>query len=254
VALRPIAPLSPGTRRRLALQREVSRLLSPITLPLVAVVLRFGLGYRIEDLKALRREYRDICLEWDGSMLICANHLTMIDSFVIAWALGSPWWYFGHFRTLPWNVPERSIFATTPVMRMLAYGLKCLPIERGGNRAEINGVLARVTHALSRRNVTLIFPEGGRSRTGRVEVDSAASGVGRICRSVPGCRVICVYLRGDHQQGYSGIPVRGEHFRGSLSIIEPKTDHQGLRASRDVARQIAARLAEMEQEYFDDRK
>jgi hypothetical protein len=78
--------------------------------------------------------------------------------------------------------------------------------------------------------------------------------VGRICRSVPGCRVICVYLRGDHQQGYSRIPIRGERFRGSLSMIEPKTDHQGLRASRDVARQIAARLAEMEQEYFDDRK
>jgi 1-acyl-sn-glycerol-3-phosphate acyltransferase len=238
----------------LALQREVSRLLSPITLPLVAVVLRFGLGYRIEGLNALRRKYREMCLGLDGSMLICANHLTMIDSFVIAWALGSPWWYFRHFRTLPWNMPERSIFATTPVMRALAYALKCIPIERGGNRVEINGVLARVTHTLSNGNVTLIFPEGGRSRTGRVEVDSAASGVGRICRSVPGCRVICVYLRGDHQQGYSRIPIRGERFRGSLSMIEPKTDHQGLRASRDVARQIAARLAEMEQEYFDDRK
>lgn len=254
MALRPIAPLPPGPRRRLALQREVSRLLSPITLPLTALVLRFGFGYRIEGHKELRREYRRICLEQDGSMMICANHLTMIDSFVIAWALGSPWWYFGNFRTLPWNVPERSIFATTPVMRMLVYGLKCVPIVRGGNRAEINGVLARVTHALSKRNVSLIFPEGGRSRTGRVEIDSAASGVGRVCRSVPGCRVMCIYLRGDHQENYSEIPVRGEYFRGSVSMIEPKTDHQGLRGSRDVARQITARLAEMEQEYFDDRK
>ncbi len=247
-------PLSPSALRRLALQREVVRWLSPITLPLVAVALRFGLGYRIEGFQELRREYRRICLEQDAPMMICANHLTMIDSFVIAWALGSPGWYFAHFKTLPWNVPERSIFATTPVMRMLAYGLKCLPIERGGSRVEINGVLARVVHTLTSRNVTLIFPEGGRSRTGRVQVESAASGVGRICRAVPGCRVICVYLRGDHQQGYSEIPVRGERFRGSLSMIEPKTDHQGLRASRDVARQIAARLAEMEQEYFDDRK
>ena len=85
-------------------------------------------------------------------------------------------------------------------------------------------------------------------------MDSAASGVGRICRAVPGCRVVCVYLRGDHQESYSEAPVRGEHFRGSLSVIEPKTDHKGLRASRDVARQIAARLSEMELEYFDDRK
>ena len=58
----------------------------------------------------------------------------------------------------------------------------------------------------------------------------------------------------DHQESYSRIPIRGEHFRGSVSVIEPKTDHHGLRASRDVARQISARLAEMEQEYFDDRK
>jgi 1-acyl-sn-glycerol-3-phosphate acyltransferase len=254
VALRPIAPLSPGPRRRLALQREVARWLLPITLPLTAVVLRFGFGYRIDGLRELRREYRRICLERDGPMMICANHLTMIDSFVVAWALGSPWWYVRHFRTLPWNVPERSIFATTPVMRMLVYGLKCLPIERGGNRADINRVLARVAHALSKHEVVLMFPEGGRSRTGRVEVNSPATGVGRVCRSVPGCRVMCVYLRGDHQESYSEIPIRGERFRGSVSVIEPKTDHQGLRASRDVARQIAARLAEMEQEYFDGRK
>ncbi len=85
-------------------------------------------------------------------------------------------------------------------------------------------------------------------------VNSAASGVGRLCRSVPECRVLCVYLRGDQQESYSGIPIRGERFRGSVSVIEPKTDHQGLRASRDIARQISARLAEMEQEYFDGRQ
>ncbi len=92
MALRPIAPLPPSPRRRLALQREVVRWLSPITLPLIAVALRFGFGYRIEGVQELRREYRRICLEQDAPMMICANHLTMIDSFVIAWALGSPWW------------------------------------------------------------------------------------------------------------------------------------------------------------------
>jgi hypothetical protein len=63
-----------------------------------------------------------------------------------------------------------------------------------------------------------------------------------------------VYLRGDHQDGYSDMPVRGERFRGSVSVIEPKTSYRGLRASRDIARQIAQRLANMEQEYFDGRK
>jgi hypothetical protein len=235
------------------LQREIARLLSPLAVPLIGIALRWVLGYRIEGLRDFRREYRRICLERDGPVIICANHLTMIDSVVIAWALGSPWWYFRHFRTLPWNIPERSIFAATSYMRVLVYALKCLPVERGGNREEVTGVLSQLTHAISNCEVALIFPEAGRSRTGRVDPDTAASGVGRIYRSVPDCRVICVYLRGDHQDEYSGMPARGERFRGSTSVFEPKTSHRGLRASRDIARQIAQRLAEMEQEYFDGR-
>jgi len=254
VALRPIDPLPAGTCRKLVLQREISRLLSPLAIPLIGIVLRWVLGYRVQDLRVVRREYRRICLERDGPLMICANHLTMIDSFVIAWALGSPWWYIRHFRTLPWNVPERSIFAATSYMRVAVYVLKCLPIERGGDRAEVTEVLAQLAHAISNHEVALIFPEGGRSRTGRVDPDSAASGVGRIYRSVSDCRVICVYLRGDHQDDYSDTPIRGEHFRVSISVVEPKTSYRGLRASRDISRQIALRLAEMEQEYFDDRE
>jgi hypothetical protein len=241
-------------QRKLVLRREISRLLSPLTIPAMGIVLRWVLGYRIEDIRGFRREYRRICLKRDGPLMICANHLTMIDSLVIAWALGSPCWYFRHFRTLPWNVPERSIFAATYFMRVAIYALKCLPVERGGNRSEITEVLSCLAHAVSNHEVALIFPEAGRSRTGRVDPDSAAAGVGRIYRSVPNCTVICVYLRGDHQDRYSDMPVRGEFFRGSVSAIEPKTSYRGLRASRDIARQIAQRLANMEQEYFDGRK
>jgi 1-acyl-sn-glycerol-3-phosphate acyltransferase len=137
---------------------------------------------------------------------------------------------------------------------MAIYVLKCLPVERGGNRLEVTEVLSRLAHAVSNHEVVLIFPEAGRSRTGRVDPDSAAPGVGRIYRSVSNCMVICVYLRGDHQDEYSDMPVRGECFRGSVSAIEPKTSYRGLRASRDIAHQISQRLANMEQEYFDGRE
>ena len=100
----------------------------------------------------------------------------------------------------------------------------------------------------------MIFPEGGRSRTGRVEPDSAMYDVGRVIRSVPGCRVLCVYMRGEAQRAYSDIPARGECFGLSLSEMDPKTDHSGLRASRDIARQVVQRLIEMERDYFDGRQ
>jgi len=231
----------------------VGRSLSPIWIPLVTLWLRWVAGYTIEGVDAARREYRRIRAEPGGTLLICANHLTLIDSAIIAWALGSAGWYLVHYSSLPWNVPERRNFAVSLGQRVATYVMKCLPITRGGNRGEVARVLAEFAHLLSRGDVGLVFPEAGRSRTGRIDVDTATPGVGRIIRSLPGCRVLCVYLRGRHQETFSDYPERGERFDVALKLMEPKSEHEGLRGSRDVARQILAELGAMEQRYFDAR-
>jgi 1-acyl-sn-glycerol-3-phosphate acyltransferase len=254
VASAPSAELELKSRLYLAVQREITRMLSPISFTLIWIVLRIVLGYRVERLAAARREYRAIRLRSGAPLLVCANHLTMIDSFLITWALGSPLWFSLHFSALPWNVPDRLNFAATPWQRALIYVLKCVPIQRGGRRAEVAGVLARLAWLLSRGDSALIFPEGGRSRSGRVETASAATGVGRVIRLVPNCRVLCVYLRGEHQRTYSQIPERGDRFYVALSEIEPKTDTGGLRGSRDLVQQVVRHLYEMEEEYFDGRQ
>ena len=171
----------------------------------------------------------------------------------IAWALAPTWWYVLRFSRLAWNVPERANFADNSIKRVLAYVCKCLPISRGGKRSDVASVLRQLAHLLRAGHVGLVFPEGGRSRSGRVEPDNAAYGVGRTVRAVPGCRVLCVYLRGEQQSGYSAIPARGDRFHLALRIIEPKSDHDGLRGSRDIARQITTQLAEMEREHLDGR-
>jgi 1-acyl-sn-glycerol-3-phosphate acyltransferase len=250
----PASELSRGAARRLAVQREISRLLSPLTALAATALLRLWLRLSFEDLRATRREYRRLRGENDAPLLVCGNHLTMIDSALIAWALGSPWWYIGHFSALPWNMPDRQNFASTWWQRALAYVYKCVPVERGGSRQVVAGSLARFTHLLARGEVALVFPEGGRSRTARVDVENAAYGVGRIVRSVPDCRVLCVYLRGDRQRDYAALPARGDRLRTHLSLVEPKSDCGGLRGSRDVARQIVMRLAEMEEEHFHARQ
>jgi 1-acyl-sn-glycerol-3-phosphate acyltransferase len=244
----PALPRS--ARVALALQRTLALAVSPLTVLAGAGLLRFWLRLQVEDREAARRSWRAIWRAREGPLLVCANHLTMIDSALIAWALAPPLWYVRHFSALPWNVPERTHFASTFTQRVLAYLYKCLPIVRGGSRDEVAETLGRFAFLLSRGEAGLIFPEGGRSRTGRVEVENAAWGVGRIVKSVPGCRVLCVYLRGERQHAYSGVPARGDRLHISLSTLEPKSDHAGLRGSRDVARQIAARLAEMEREHF----
>jgi len=224
-----------------------------VWIPAAAFLLRFRAGYTIEAVDRARREYRRIRTERRGPLLICANHLTLIDSAIVAWALGSPGWYLAHYSSLPWNVPERRNFAATLLQRAGAYLMKCLPITRGGSRSDVARVLAEFTHVLSRGDVGLVFPEAGRSRTGRVQVDDAAPGVGRVVRSLRGCPVLCVYVRGRHQTTFTDYPVPGERFRVALSLISPTSEHGGLRGSRDISRQILSELAAMERRYFDAR-
>ena len=78
--------------------------------------------------------------------------------------------------------------------------------------------------------------------------------MGRVVKTLPGCRVLCVYLRGEGQTGYSDAPARGERFRPLFASLEPKTEHAGMRGSLAITRQILTRLAALETEWFDARK
>jgi len=248
-----VAELSPRARLALGIQLAVGRLLAPLWVPLSAALMRGAMGWRVEGVEQTRAEYRRIRDASREPLLVCANHLTMVDSALVAWALGSPAWYLMHPAALPWNLPDRENFASTWWARAVVYVMKCLPIPRGGDRGEVSSVLARVGWLLRRGEAALVFPEGGRSRSGRVEQDSRTYGVGRILGEVPGCRVLCVYLRGERQASWSRMPARGDRFRARLALLEPKSVASGLRRSLDLSRQVLARLAALEEEHFRDR-
>jgi hypothetical protein len=217
---------------------------------LLTFVMRFGFGYRIRNVRELRRRYREIRSEHPGPILICGNHLTMIDSALITWALGSSSFYIRHFSALPWNLPERRNFASIGVNRVLVYLLKCIPIVRGGKRAEIGHALESVEHLLSIGEPVMIFPEAGRSRTGRVSTEAPAHGVGRVVSATPGCKVLCVYLRGDAQDTWSSMPARGDTFTIQLSLLTPSSELTGMRRSRAIAQQVIAEIAALEERYL----
>lgn len=241
------------TRVVLAIQREVGRFSSIVWIPSIIFVMRVLMRYRVKNAAEIRKRHRALIKENDGPVLICANHLTMIDSAILAWALGGSWWYVFHYRRMPWNLPEYNNFASVWISRFGAWVTKCIPIMRGGSREQVSGVIKRVQHVLSRGDTALIFAEGGRSRSGRVEMDSAAHGMGRIIGAVEGCKALCVYLRGDRQLTWSTVPARGDSFHVDFEFFQPESLHRGMRKSRDLAQQIVARLARMEEEYFASR-
>lgn len=242
------------TRLALAAQRAVGRLLSIFWIPATAFAMRVVMRYRIQDASKLRKRFRQLVKETDAPILICVNHLTMVDSAVVAWALGGSWWYLFNYRRMPWNLPEYTNYAFSWFNRAGVRILKCIPIRRGGRREEVSGTLKRIQYLLSRGETALIFAEGGRSRTGRVQLDSIAHGMGRIVNSVRKCRALCVYLRGDRQLTYSTVPARGDSFYVDFELFRPVSAHSGMRRSRDFAQQIAERLVRMEEKYFAHRK
>jgi len=253
IALEAAARLDDADRRALRLQRAVGAALSPLWFPVVVGLMRFGMLWRVRDATRLRREYRELRRD-PSPLLIVANHLTLVDSAVIAWALGSPLWYLRNYRALAWNVPERSNFASSAVSRALVYMMKCVPIERGTDRRAIGQVLSRLAWLLERGEAVLIYPEGGRSRSGRVEENSAAYGVGRLIASVPGCRVLCIYLRGEGQQCWGSLPSWRERFRARTRLLVPVSGERGMRRARDLSGQLVTVLRELETEHFTERQ
>jgi 1-acyl-sn-glycerol-3-phosphate acyltransferase len=254
VVIRNFERSDPAMVRHHALQRLVSMLAGPIWIGASVLVMRFRFGYRIAEVARVRAAYRRIRRESDGPLLVCANHLTMVDSFLIAWALGSGFYWLTHPDELPWNTPERTNFGRTWIQRLLIFVAKCIPVTRGGAREDVGEVLDRVRYLLARGETACIFPEAGRSRTGRVEESAAGWGVGRIVGGVAGCRVLCVYMRGRRQTTWGFRPETGDTLDVALACIEPKSDARGVRRSRDLAAQIVRQLMRMEEEYFDARK
>lgn len=244
--------LSGAHKRKLRVQQCCAWLSSIIWLPLLSMLAYAGFRWKLGDVRQLRQQYR--ALRAQGSVLICANHLTMLDSALVALALGSPWWYWRHFSGFAWNVPERENFAADRWKRWACYLLKCLPISRGRDRAAIADTLNQLSYLVAHGHSVLIFPEGGRSRSGRIDQDNPAHGVGRILQQVADCQVLCLYIRGDKQDSWSNLPARNDRFRVYARDIKPRTEARGLRASVELSRQILSTLGELETQYFHDRQ
>lgn len=234
-------------------QYVVGRLMIFITAPLVVFAIKAA-GYRIHDMAAVRRRVQDLMATHRGPWLICANHLTLIDSVVLAYAMLPTWRYIFQYKLLPWNVPEQMNFNRNLFVGLACFLTKCIPVIRGGDRNAVKSTLGKCAYLLEKGENLMIFPEGTRSRNGRVNTTEFPYGTGRLFCGLPDCRVMCFYMRGDGQDTYSNFPRYGETFTVSVAECRPETELKGLRAHRDCSTQIVSFISDMESRYFDSRR
>lgn len=233
---------------------RVQRQLSWLCFPLVAVVALFWAKalrrLSLHQPARIRARFREALASGVGPVLICSNHLTLVDSVILAWALAPAHAYFLRYSWLPWNVPERANFSRTLFWRVASFLGKCVYVTRGGPRDEVKRTLAKLVHLLRAGELVSIFPEGGRSRTGRVDTENFAYGVGQLVQSLPEARVLCVYLRGRAQESYSDLPALGDEYHVEMEMFRPTSSFVGLRGARELSVQIVQKLAALEERHL----
>lgn len=242
--------MSRADKAALELQRFVSFFLLIIFGPIIHGLYRIKFRYSANELAAVRAQFAQIRREHPGPMLLCTNHLTLIDSIVQGVILNSLFRYFTHVSALPWNLPERKNFDKSLSWRLTCYLGRCIPVTRGASQEESKRVQEKMRYVLNRGDIISIFPEGTRSRTGRVDGEEFSYGSGQLLRMVPDATVLCVYLRGLKKGGFADFPATGEHFFVDMEVIKPTTDKKGLRQTRDYSRQIVHQLVAMEERFF----
>jgi 1-acyl-sn-glycerol-3-phosphate acyltransferase len=250
MSIKKQAEIALKSKTFLFIQRFVAFVFFLILYTFVWLLLTLYSRYSIRNLRKVRKTFKSIVRNVKGPLIICPNHFTFIDSLVIHIALASPWFYLTHFYSFSWNVPEKKNARKSWVYRLIAYLGKCVLVERGGLRKASIKSLKKMRHLLTRGDYLMIFSEGRRTLTKRVDSENTSYAIGKLLQEVPKAMVLCVYFRGDSQKFKSVFPKRFERFYIDLLLLSPKSLQTGRREVRDLSLQVMNQLIRLEEKYF----
>jgi 1-acyl-sn-glycerol-3-phosphate acyltransferase len=170
-------------------------------------------------------------LPWKGSAVIVANHASLVDILVL----------FELFRPFKWVSKVENFRVPFIGWNMSLNGY--VPLVRG-DRASVVAMLARCGELIRKGNPVLFFPEGTRTRDGRLQAFKDGAFELAVEHGVP---VIPVALHGTR----AALPRRGFVFTGHvdcrIEVLEPldPAAYDGVGGLRDAARErIAAALGD----------
>jgi 1-acyl-sn-glycerol-3-phosphate acyltransferase len=150
-----------------------------------------GLLFWVIVLRVLNRvrvqNYENIPRRGDCGVLICSNHISALDPFVIA-VTAMPF-----FSPIWWRAPAKEELFAVPLIRDFLKSWGAIPVRRG--RGDLGAIQA--VSGYLREGVVVIFPEGTRSPDGRLLPGKA--GVGKIIYDAKPVKVIPVLIAGSER-------------------------------------------------------
>ncbi len=147
--------------------------------------------------------------------MLMSNHLTLLDDLFIGPLLFGPGTFKG-YNHLPYHAPEERNFYKNRFAAWFMRRVKSIPVVRGKGIHQ-EGV-ERLIVALREGGLLQIFPEGTRTRTGKI--GKPKSGIGRIVYE-SGAPVVPMYHEGLELvlPIGSGIPAIGKRIH--IAVGEP---------------------------------
>lgn len=142
----------------------------------------------------------------EGPAVICPNHISVIDSFLLPWVLPRPITFVGKAEYLDdWKT------------RKLFPALGMIPINRGGGD-QARAALAAARAVLERGELFGIYPEGTRSRDGRLY--KGHTGAARLALET-GAPIIPVGILGTREIQPPGQPYPSPFRRATVKFGAP---------------------------------
>lgn len=223
--------------------------------------------YKISNIRKLRKQFQVITKKANKyPLLICPNHLTYIDSLLLIIICNSFFGYLRNFNTLVWNFPKINNVKKNWFYRIFGYLGKCIFINFEKPNNNNDQIINIAKYLLSKGQYIMLFPEGHRSKNGKIDLINFTYGVGKLVKEMLNIKVLCVYLRGNNQIYSSNYPIKGEQFYCKMELFDPldndnckqnglkintqKITNSSSRIIRNISKNIIEHLAKMEQNYF----
>ncbi|MBI3287966.1 MAG: 4'-phosphopantetheinyl transferase superfamily protein [Elusimicrobia bacterium] len=251
-------PLEAEDLKALRLQWRLSRALAvPVSL-LISAVARWRFGYHLDDdIARLRAEVWRQLDAHPGPVIWAANHLTLIDSFLVYWAVFPAGRLLEDWR-IPWSTPEYTNYyklggpVKSALVRWLLYLCRCIPFLRGGEDAASESwrqkAFDKCVWVLRQGGAVFVYPEAGRSRSGWLEPKRPKDFLGRLALEVPASKFLCVYLRSERQISTTARPPSGDRLRVVADLIDGARPAE---SARDISQRLFDRLAALQRTWWD---